>query len=134
MGKSSTSFKPGQSGNPLGIGAGRPPIPPELKAATALTKTSFNLILNKYAHATEAEVLAAYENPKTPIMEAIICKMLLDSKDKGDTHRVEFFADRLIGKVKDEVEISLPKPTIIRRSDGTEIELGAKLEDKTEET
>lgn len=48
-----------------------------------------------------------------------------------DRARQTFF-DRLYGKVTDKVEVSMPKPFVIKRSDGTEVVLGAKLENENE--
>lgn len=120
-----TSFKPGQSGNP----AGRPPHPPEIKQASQLSKTSFNAILNKYLHCNASELEFVVTNPNIPVIDMVVCKILLESGNKGDHVRLNFLIERLLGKVKEEVEISLPKPTIIQRSDGTEIELGARMEE-----
>lgn len=129
MAKSSTSFKPGQSGNPTGAGAGRPPHPPEINAGNQLTKASFNATLNKYLHCNAADLELIVTDPKIPVIDMVVCKILLESGNKGDHVRLNFLIERLLGKVKEEVEISLPKPTIIQRSDGTEIELGAKMEE-----
>jgi hypothetical protein len=39
----------------------------------------------------------------------------------------------MIGKVKDQIEVTLPKPFIVSRLDGSSVEMGAKLPPKDEE-
>lgn len=108
---------------------GRLPLPPEVKAARRLNKTEFERITNRYVWSTEAELLDAKANPETPAIERVLISILLEAIEKGDHSKAEWIAQRLIGKVKDEVEVSTPKPFIVERLDGSQMVLGAKVEE-----
>lgn len=119
-------FEPGNPGGP-----GQPTIPPELKAARRLNKVEFELIANKYVFATKAELEAAQTSPSTPAMEMLLVNIMLSGIFDGDQAKAEFFLNRLIGKVKDEVEVTVVKPFIITRLNGDQIEMGStKIEEK----
>lgn len=119
-------FEPGNPGGP-----GQPPIPPELKAARRLNKVEFETMANRYIWSTAAELAAALANPETPALERVLVQILTEAAIHGDQAKAEFFLNRLIGKVKDEVEVSIVKPFIIRRLNGEEIEMGStKIEEK----
>lgn len=120
------NFKAGNPGGP-----GRPALPGDVKAARALNKVEFTRIINKYLHCTPQDLNAALNDPSTPVIEGIVCKILIECGLKGDTIRLAFLIERILGKVKDEVEVSLPKPTIIKRKDGTEVEMGARIEEES---
>ena len=105
------TFAKGQSGNP----GGRTKMPPEVKEARKLNRQTMELALNKFLH-WETDKLAEFLRDKTnPVLEMIIAKILLESMIKGDQIRLNFIFDRLIGKVSDKVEHTLPKPTVIKR-------------------
>lgn len=57
-----------------------------------------------------------------------IARILVKGISEGDTQRLDFLFNRLIGKVKEKKEISLPKPTIIKMIDGkTELVMGSNI-------
>ncbi len=112
-------------GNPGG--PGQPPLPPELKATRRLTKGNFELIANKYVWSSEAELEAALKDEATAAIEKLLVTIMLAGIKNGDQGRAEFFLQRLVGKVVDKVEVTLPKPFIVQRLDGSTIEMGAKL-------
>ena len=66
-------------------------------------------------------------DPATPMMEVIAAAILAQAAQKGDHVRLEFVLQRMIGKVKDALEVTVAKPFIIRRSDGSSVELGAEV-------
>lgn len=111
-------WKPGESGNL----DGRPKIPDDIKEARKLNRITFERISNKYIWMTEAEIKAARKDPGTPMVDQAIISLLLKGIATGCHLRLNFILDRLIGKVKDEVEFTVhPKPQIIKRLDGSEI-------------
>lgn len=119
-------WAPGQSGNPNG----RPKLPQDVKEARELTRASFTRLINKYLHSTPDVLKEVITNPTSLVIDAIVCKILLECGQKGDTMRLAFIIERLLGKVKEEVEISTPRPTIIERSDGKEIVLATISRDE----
>lgn len=111
-------WKPGESGNLNG----RPKIPDEIKEARKLNRITFERISNKYIWMTEAEIKAARKDPGTPMVDQAVISLLLKGISAGCHLRLNFILDRLIGKIKDEVEVNVyPKPLIIKRMDGSEV-------------
>ena len=119
------AFKKGQSGNPKG----REPYPFELANAAKLTKSQVETALSKFMWLSKEEVKEYIEKPDTIAMDVLLGRIMLKAISSGDHMRMEFFFNRLIGKVQDKVEHSMPSPVIIKRKDGTEIELGVKHND-----
>lgn len=93
-GKTKTSFKPGQSGNPNG----RPQVPIDLKESRSVNKNEFERVLNKYMYMTGPEINSALKSDSLPMMELIVAKILAKAFNEGDQRRLEFVIDRLIGK------------------------------------
>lgn len=86
-------FQPGQSGNP----SGRP--------KTLLTRDQVKHIIGTYAKGTLGDINAALENPKTVVLDAIVCSILKHAVQNGDPTRLNYLLDRCIGKVADELQI-----------------------------
>jgi hypothetical protein len=116
------NFKPGNKANPNG----RPKVPSDVKEARRLNTNLLTLTFNRLIFMTEAELRLHWENPNTPKFEKIVCKILNQAEVRGDHYRLDFILNRLVGKVTEKVEHSLPRPTIVKRSDGSEMVLGAK--------
>jgi len=115
-------FKPGQSGNPGGQRAGEAKL---LK----LTKHEVAKMLNSVSEMTLTQLKAAYESPETKAIQKLFIKTLIDGL-KGDSVRAaEFILTRIIGKPKDDVQISFPRRTI-KKLDGTVIEYTNEPEDE----
>lgn len=93
---------PGQSGNPNG----RPPLPKELKELKELTKTEVETALNKLIHMTADELKELRKNPNTSALHLMVIAVTLEALQKGDHYRLDFLLNRIVGKVKDQVEHS----------------------------
>lgn len=96
-----TKFKKGQSGNP----AGRPPdnIPKMLKIMTAKECAEIVDIIVKGSLQDLKDVA---KNPKSSALHVAISSVVIKLIQKGDMFSLDKLLDRLIGKVKDKVEIS----------------------------
>jgi hypothetical protein len=130
MAKSSTSFKPGQSGNPKG----QPKLDKHLKEVQKLTGVRFNAIVSKYASCSKEELYAIVQDPKTSVLDLTVCSILSKAMSQGDHGRLNFLLDRTIGKVKEVKEVQVaPKPFIIKRRNGDVITMGAKPVDEAVE-
>ncbi len=93
-GKRSTSFKPGQTGNPNG----RPMVPIDLKESRSVNKVEFERVLNKYMYLCAPDINSALKSDKLPMIELVVAKIVAKAFNEGDQRRLEFIIDRLIGK------------------------------------
>lgn len=116
-------FKPGNPGGP-----GRPEVPAPLKEARRLNKTEFELVVNKYLWCSLDELQRLAKDKSLPVMEAWIVSIMARGVSTGDWGGNEWIAQRLMGKVKDQVEVTMPKPFVIHNLDGTQTVLGSKIE------
>lgn len=117
-------FKKGTSGNP----SGRPKLTEEDKIVQKMTRETWNDLCQKMMTCTkdELEEIIASECPME--VETFIRHMLKINEDP-DWHAYEKYLARRIGPVKQEVDLNLyPKPTVIKRADGTTV-LGAADEE-----
>lgn len=93
-------FQPGND-----FGQGRPPVPEDLKHSRSLNRIQFERTLNKYVHLTGREISQALENAESnSILEMIVAKILDKAFNEGDTRRLEFVLERLIGKPQPQPE------------------------------
>lgn len=119
-------FKKGISGNP----SGRSPLSPEEKKLRKMTKEQFKEVGDLIVNGKWDELEDVESDPNATVIQRMVCKALIVAHGKGDWHTVNLLLDRLIGRVKEEIDISLPKPTVILLGDGKEIILGAKKGDE----
>jgi uncharacterized protein DUF5681 len=116
------TWKKGESGNPKG----RPPVPADIRAAQKLNRVALARVLDRMINYTQRELEQILMNPNSGILETAVGAILLKSIEEADHMRLNFILDRLIGRVKDEVEHSFPRPTIIVRPSGEVVELGVE--------
>lgn len=100
------TFKKGQSGNPAGPNT-------VLGEAAKLNKSTTTRLLNKFLFMDRSDLQEIMLNPKTPLVELIIGKVVEQAIKYGDQKRLDFLLTRLIGPVKQE-EATMPPPTIIK--------------------
>jgi hypothetical protein len=122
-------------GNDFVVGdprAGRHPTPPDLKAARRLSKTEFERIANRFIWLSDAELVSASKDPGLSQIERMIHAIIEKAVNQGDHMRLEWFLQRLLGKVQDKVEVSQPKPFVVTKRSGEQVLLGSKVEEKDE--
>lgn len=88
-------FKKGETGNPNG----RPANPPELRELQKMTKGEFEVLMHKLVNC-KPEDLGQF---KGTVLEMALASTIQKAIKEGDSHRIEFFLQRLFGKVKEEV-------------------------------
>lgn len=96
-----TQFKKGQSGNPEG---GRK-LPAELRAIAAITSEENQRTVAKYLRMDRDQLSVVMKNPKTPNFDMWICSIIATGMKSGDASKLELLLNRLIGKVKENVEL-----------------------------
>jgi hypothetical protein len=128
MGREKGQFKKGQVGGP-----GRPRSPEHLKVTRKLTKTKTEELLTRFTAMTVDELKTIVKDPGSTVLEAWVARICLTGIVGGDERKLNFMFDRLIGKVKDEVEVRLPKPMIMENLEGKPLLLGSIIEGEIEE-
>ena len=109
-----TRWKPGQSGNPGG------------KKKDLLTQSQVKGLISDFAKLDIEALAKIASDPKSTWTEMTLAKQMLNAPD--DLATLNFVLDRSIGKVKDVKEVTVvPKPTIVQRSSGAQMILGAEL-------
>lgn len=93
---------PGQSGNPKG----RAPIPEDLKALKEMSQIEVDRSLHELIHFTFSELEAIRKNQSTSNLKRMLIAVILEAIQKGDHYRLDFLLNRIVGKVKDQVEHS----------------------------
>ena len=117
------SFVKGESGNVNG----RPILPQDLLESRKLNKIEVSRIISKYMNIPICDILHAVESPDSTALESVIAKLITEAHKHGDHNRLNFLFDRMIGKVTDKVELTVPKPTLIRLINGEAIMLGTEV-------
>lgn len=102
-------FRPGRS-----INGGHPGLPPELKRARKHTKITVAMILNRLWNMPAKELVDHIKNDKLSTIEMMLARMMASAIKNNDPQRAEMLLNRSIGKVTDNLQHSLPKPTVIK--------------------
>lgn len=132
MAKEDGQFKPGKSGNPKG----RPALPPEVRKSLRLTNEEFIRVASEFLLLSAEEIKLKLTDPKANAVELLVGNLVTTAiypMTDDYMRAVSLLLDRTIGKVKESVEITIPKPTIIRRRNGEEVVLGSEMQKKDEE-
>ena len=116
------TFKKGQSGNPKG----RKKKPDEVAFAQKLSKEFVQLRLTHFLRMPLDELEATLKDKTKESIDHFICRIIVMGIIKGDHIRLNFMFDRLIGKVKEHVEHTIPEPFIIEGFKGEKVTLGIK--------
>lgn len=87
-------------------GPGRPKLGEDLKEARRLNQAEFISILNQYITWTPSKLRKKAENSSTIALHVIVCRLVANAAKNGDLPRLNFILDRLIGKVKEHIEVT----------------------------
>jgi hypothetical protein len=124
-----TRFKKGQSGNM----DGRTPVDPEIRKIKKLTTDDLKAMLSLLFNARDHELTEILKNENEPTLKKVIATALARARKTGDMKQIDLILNRAIGKVKEEVDLALMKPSILVRRNGDEVEFNSapEEEDKT---
>ena len=118
-------FKKGKSGNPTG----RPKETPEDKVVKQLTRQTWNDLSQKMMTCTQQDLIKLLATGELPYESELFIQHMITLGEKPDWHAYEKYLARRIGPVKQELELSLPKPIVIHRRDGSQTILGHEEEE-----
>ena len=90
-------FKKGWEGGP-----GRPSHPPELKAIKQMSQGEFKALVYKIINSAPEDL----NNFRGTVLELALASTIQKAIKEGDQSRIEFFLQRLFGKVPDKLEVS----------------------------
>lgn len=93
-------FKPGNT-----YGQGRPKISEEVKAARKFNSSEFELAVNRLFFLSVSELVSLVGDKSTPVMDALIGRIALNGIKFGKTDELNYFVERFMGKVSDNVNI-----------------------------
>lgn len=93
--------KDNQPANP-----GRKKLPRDLAVANSLTKAKLEGLLNLHLWMTEKQLEKVVNDSKTPMISKAIASIITKAIENGDDRRLTFILDRLIGKPKEEIDIT----------------------------
>lgn len=121
------NYKKPANAFPVGnkLSNGRPKKDPLIKKAAKFTRTSIEALLTQFLYLNMDELNAVIEDAKRPTIDHFVAKILQIGIKTGDQQKLNFLLERIIGKVRDQIEHTVVRPTIIRRLDGSEVQLGA---------
>lgn len=120
------NFKKGDKGNPGGYTK-------EQARVKHLTRETLKDLMNLLNTATFEDMQRLLGKQDTPALSMMITKGYMNAMESGDWRQIEGILQRLVGKVEDKIEIKLPKATVIKRRDGSEVVLGLAKKDDDDE-
>lgn len=121
--------KPFLKGNPGG--PGRPKKDPLVKKALKMTRNEVEECLVRYLRCSVEELKDLVKNDKLTTIEMLVARIIYQGIRTGDQQKLNFLLERIVGKVKDQIEHNIIRPTVIERLDGSEVQLGV-IEGDTE--
>lgn len=106
-------FKPGQSGNPGGQTKGAMRI-------KKLSKEQFAEVVDLIIQGNLEELKALAQNPKATVLKQYVAKAVDEGMKRGDWGMLNSLLDRLIGKPKEDVQLSVLR-RVVKKLDGSEV-------------
>lgn len=103
---------------------GKPGVPADLRKASDLTKANLRGLLNKYLWMSKVEIQSKMRDHNVPMIEMVIASIIFKAAHQGDEKRLTFILDRMIGKVKEEIDINTYYDRLRKMSDSEVIQLG----------
>jgi hypothetical protein len=122
-------WKKGQSGNPKG----KPKRDPDVIAATKLTRENVERAISKYLKCSYEDLKKLIAEKKGQNVELIIARIIEKAISSADYQGMNFLLDRLIGKVKDKVEVTKHEPVIIEMKSGDQIYMNSHTREESED-
>lgn len=94
-------FKKGQSGNPLG-GRAHDPV---MRALKRLTKDELKEVGSLLLRGNLDALKEVSQDKKANVLKVMLASVCVRVMKQGDMHALDILLNRLVGKVKDEVDV-----------------------------
>ena len=99
---------------------------PEDKKLAKLTRTQVKTLINRFAQFDIDQLEDVLKDKKRTVLEHMVGRIFLLGIKEGDYRRMDAMLDRMVGKVKEEVEVKMPTPYIVENIEtGKSYQLGA---------
>jgi len=109
--------KPFKKGNTAGVGKGRPKLTKAAKAIRKLTSEQYILLLNEWLTLNPEQVKKKLSDPKISTLDMMVGKVIVEAIKRGDATRLDYFINRLIGKVTEHVSVETYSDFLQRKAD-----------------
>lgn len=96
-----------KKGNTKSVGFGRPALTEKEKELSLRTRTQFKNILNKYMLLNVSELKKLLKRKTIPALDLMVLQAIKNTIDSGETQKIDWCLDHVLGKTKDETHISL---------------------------
>ncbi len=96
------AWKKGQSGNPDGAKKHNP----ALKVIKNLTEKELIEVSNMVLKGTMGELLDIREDEESTVLQRMLASVAVRVMKKGDMHAMDILLNRMIGKVKDKIDVN----------------------------
>lgn len=103
-------FKKGTTGNPQGARLHNPAI----KALTKLTVETYREVIEIVMKGTLKDLKAMAEHPQTSALQVGIAASFIKAIQAGDYNVIERIAERIIGKIPDELNVNSTSNTNLK--------------------
>jgi len=97
-----SKYVKGQSGNPKGV----PRPSPEDKTIKHLTQYEFRQVFSEFIGLTKEQIIAISKDPNSTALRLMVASVLVKAINNGDADRLEYFIQRIAGKMKENVHLS----------------------------
>lgn len=106
-------------------------MPEDVKRIRKLTNDEIKEVGSLLLSGKESDLELLAKDIDTPMLKKWIASVALKGKSNGDMQTLNALLDRLIGKVKEEIDVNIrPRPVIIEKHDGTVVEMTTEREVK----
>ena len=116
-------FVKGQVANPLGAGAHNK----DVKAIKSLTREQLAEIGSHIVMGNVEKLREIIRDQESSALKVLICSAIIKGIQSGNFMVMDAILNRVVGKVKDELEVKLPRPTIIEHLNGDKTVLGSEM-------
>jgi hypothetical protein len=121
-GSKTTQFAKGQSGNPTG----KVPVDPRVKEIKKFTAEELEQLISVLLEAGPDELERIDADPTAPMIKKIMASILTRTQMTGSMQQLDMVLNRLIGKVKERMEVEIRRPRILVRRNGDEVIFGSE--------